>query len=76
MKQKLTLKQWRKSLHLTQAEAGKLIGVGATTICAWETGKTTVTITKLKKIMEAYGIEDLSQIEGGENKFWNAHKPK
>ena len=42
MKQKLTLKQWRKSLHLTQAEAGKLIGVGATTICAWETGKTTV----------------------------------
>ena len=75
-KKKLTLRQWRNFANLTQGEAAKKIGVSPTTLCNWETGKTTITIPKLKQIMEAYGIEDSGQILMESQKLWNTHKAK
>ena len=45
------LKELRKSYNLTQAELGKILGVGKTTISMYETGNSTPSeILKLKSL--------------------------
>lgn len=47
----------RNSLDLSQAEAAKKIGIPQSTYSGYETGKRKITLTKLRSIAEAYGVE-------------------
>ena len=45
------LKYCREDLDLTQKELGLIFGVHETTISGWETGKDTIPLNKLIKIL-------------------------
>lgn len=60
--------QARKKAGLTQAEAGRLLGVSDATISMWETGTTAPVGKRLPQIATVYGCtvgELLPEIEGG-----------
>ena len=47
----------RKALGLSQAEASKRIGIPQSTYSGYETGTRKVTLTTLKQIAAAYGVD-------------------
>ena len=47
----------RKALGLSQAEASKRMGIPQSTYSGYETGTRKVTLTTLKQIAAAYGVE-------------------
>lgn len=51
------LTEARTALGLTQAEASKLIGIPQSTYSGYETGTRKVTLTTLKRIAAAYGVD-------------------
>lgn len=51
------LTEVRNSLGLTQAEASKRIGIPQSTYSGYETGVRKVTLTTLKQIAAAYGVD-------------------
>ena len=53
---RMTLKTAREMAHLSQAEAGKRIGVSSDTIGNYERGKSYPDIPTLRKIEEVYGV--------------------
>lgn len=60
--------QARKKAGLTQAEAGRLLGVSDATVSMWETGKTAPVGKRLPQIAKVYGctvVELLSETESG-----------
>ena len=56
MENKITLKAARVSKDLTQAQAAKDVGVSATTIVNWETGKTEIPAGKFLQMCSLYGV--------------------
>lgn len=54
---KLTLKAARVNAGLTQKEAAKAIGIAATTLHNYESGKSVPNIAILQRIEDAYGVE-------------------
>lgn len=53
---KLTLKSARVNAGLTQAAAGKALGVSGVTLSSWERGKTFPDAVQIKKIEKLYGV--------------------
>lgn len=53
---KVTLEAARVNAGLNQTQVAKKIGVGLTTICRWETGKSKPPIDKMLKMCELYGV--------------------
>ena len=53
----ITLKAARINRGLTQAWAGKLLGVSSYTISNWETGKSFPDAMQILKIQEIYGVK-------------------
>lgn len=51
------LTEARNALGLTQAEAAKRIGIPQSTYSGYETGTRKVTLTTLKQIAAAYGVD-------------------
>ena len=51
---KLTLKAWRTNRGLTQEEAAKKLGVGASTLSKWERAKSFPNAIEIGKIEELY----------------------
>lgn len=51
------LTEARNALGLTQAEAAKRIGIPQSTYSGYETGTRKVTLTTLKQIATAYGVD-------------------
>ena len=51
------LKRLRKLKNLTQDDLGAIEGISRSTISMVETGKTDITLSKIKLIAEAMGIE-------------------
>lgn len=60
----------RKGAGLSQAQAAMQIGVDQSTVCLWETGKTSPRVALLAKISKIYGcpIEVLLSVERKESK--------
>ena len=57
MDTKMTLKAARVNAGLTLKDASKELGVGLQTLVSWETGKTSPTLRKTKRICEVYQIQ-------------------
>lgn len=53
---RISIKSARINKGLTQAEAGRLIGVTPTTLGNWECGKSHPSIEKARKVSEVYGM--------------------
>lgn len=53
---KMTIKSARINKGYTQIEASKLIGVSATTLGHWETGKNHPSVEKARKLSEVYEV--------------------
>jgi transcriptional regulator with XRE-family HTH domain len=53
---KITLKAARVNANLSQQEAARRIGVAASTLRNWESGKTFPNQPKIEKMCEVYGI--------------------
>ena len=51
------LSELRTSLDLSQAEAAKKIGIPQSTYSGYETGKRKITLTKLRDVAEAFGVD-------------------
>lgn len=56
MQVKMTLGDIRKSRHLTQEEAAKLIGISKDTLSKYERGLSYPDVPIIRKIEEVYGI--------------------
>lgn len=52
----MTLKELKKSLGLTQAELGRLVGVTGFTVHNWETGKTRIDALTLRRLCQMAGV--------------------
>lgn len=52
----MTLKELRESKKLAQDDLAQLLGVRASTICRYETGKRTPDIKMVDKIARVFGI--------------------
>ena len=52
----MTLKELKKSLGLTQAELGRLVGKSGITVHNWETGVTMIDALSLRTICRMAGV--------------------
>jgi len=52
----ITMKAARLNAGYTQAQAAKKLGVNATTLCNWETGKTAPSIVQWFALCSLYGM--------------------
>jgi len=61
------LRDYRKSLGLTQREVGYMLGVRQSTVAMWETGANKVNVDALKKLASLYSckVDDLLEADYG-----------
>lgn len=52
----MNLRDARKTANLTLEEVGEKLGVSASTIFQWETGKNSPRVAKIPKIAAIYGL--------------------
>ena len=50
------IREFRKSLLLTQAEFASKLKIGISTVAMWESGKRSPSITMLKRIADTFGV--------------------
>lgn len=65
MKIALKLEEARKAKGLTRKQLARSMGVTRTAVCAWETGRDSITLGRIAQAAEALGCRPFELLEVG-----------